>query len=294
MIQEIQNFIQYLHEKKHTSENTEISYARDLKKMNCYLEEQGICRRHEVTTTSLNSYLLFLEKEGRKPATISRSIASMKAFFQYLVKQKLLEYDPAEDLKAPKIEKKMPSILSADEVTRLLEQTAGTTPKSLRDKAMLELLYATGIRVSELISLKVADVNLQMEYITCKDAHKERSIPFGGIAKKALQAYLEHGRAFFVASDGGEWLFTNCAGQAMSRQGFWKLMKAYGKKAGIKTEITPHMLRHSFAAHLVGNGADLKAVQELMGHSELSTTQVYARLGQGSIREVYRQTHPRS
>lgn len=293
MTQDIQNFIQYLHQVKKTSENTEVSYARDLKKMNEYLMAQGIHDASEVTATSLNSYILFLEKEGRKPATISRSIASMKAFYHYMEKERRVSVDPSERLKAPRIEKKMPTILTPEEVTRLLEQPGGTSPKELRDKAMLELLYATGIRVSELISLKVSDVNLAMEYLTCSDSHKERIIPFGSIAKEALSRYLELGRPKLVGDEKEEWLFTNCSGQQMSRQGFWKLIKSYGKKAGIEAEITPHMLRHSFAAHMVGNGADLKSVQEMLGHSDISTTQVYAQMGQRRMREVYVKAHPR-
>lgn len=293
MTQDIQNFIEYLHNEKQTSVNTEVSYARDLKKMNQYLSAQGVSSVCEVTPTVLNSYVLFLEKEGRKPATISRSIASMKAFYHYLGKAKKLATDPAERLKAPKIEKKLPTVLSTEEVTRLLDQPNGNSPKELRDRAMLELLYATGIRVSELISLKLTDVNLKMEYLTCSDLHKERIIPFGNIAKEALRRYLDEGRPKLVEDEACEWLFTNCSGGAMSRQGFWKLIKAYGKKAGIEAEITPHMLRHSFAAHMVINGADLKSLQEMLGHSDISTTQVYAQVGQKRIREVYMSAHPR-
>lgn len=293
MTQDIQNFIQYLHQVKQTSANTEVSYARDLKKMNQYLSAQGIFTTSEVTATSLNSYILFLEKEGRKPATISRSIASMKAFYHYMEKEHRLAADPSERLKAPKIEKKMPVILSTEEVNRLLGQPNGASPKELRDKAMLELLYATGIRVSELISLKLWDVNLKMEYLTCSDGHKERMIPFGGIAKQALLRYFEQGRPRLVDDGSVDWLFTNCLGQAMSRQGFWKLIKSYGRKAGIEAEITPHMLRHSFAAHMVNNGADLKALQEMLGHSDVSTTQVYAQISQKRMREVYMKAHPR-
>lgn len=293
MTQDIQDFIQYLHQEKQTSANTEVSYARDLKKMHQYLCTQGIDSASEVTATVLNSYVLFLEKEGRKPATISRSIASMKAFYHYMEKEKDLKADPSECLKAPKIEKKLPTILSTEEVTRLLEQPNGNTAKELRDKAMLELLYATGIRVSELISLKVEDVNLQMEYLSCSDSHRERIIPFGNIAHRALENYLENGRPKLIEDEAVEWLFTNCSGQAMSRQGFWKLIKSYGKKAGIEAEITPHILRHSFAAHMISNGADLKSVQEMLGHSDISTTQVYAQVGQKRMREVYIKAHPR-
>ena len=293
MTQDIQNFIQYLHQEKNTSENTEVSYARDLKKMNQYLLTQGICDVNEVTATSLTSYIIYLEKEGRKPATISRSIASMKAFYHYMEKERRLAVDPSERLKAPRIEKKMPTVLTTEEVTRLLEQPGGTSPKELRDKAMLELLYATGIRVSELISLRGSDVNLRMEYLTCSDGHKERIIPFGMIARKALEAYLAEGRPKLISDEKEDRLFTNCSGQPMSRQGFWKLMKGYGKKAGIEAEITPHMLRHSFAAHMVGNGADLKSVQEMLGHSDIPTTQIYAQAKDLQMREVYLKAHPR-
>ena len=293
MKQDIHNFIQYLHLEKQTSENTEVSYERDLRKMSQFLQNRGIDSISAVNATSLNSYVLLLEKDGMKPATISRSIASMKAFFHYLYKDGQIGQDPSEGLKAPKIEKKMPAILSTDEMTRLLEQPSGDTPKELRDKAMLELLYATGIRVSELISLKVSDVNLQMEYLNCADAHKERVIPFGKVAKDALKKYLEEGRVKLVEDESTEWLFTNCSGQQMSRQGFWKLIKHYGNKAGIKSEITPHTFRHSFAAHLVGNGADLKSVQEMLGHSDISTTQVYTQMSQNKIRDVYMKAHPR-
>lgn len=293
MTQDIQNFIQYLHQEKHTSANTEVSYARDLRKMQQYLCAQGIDSTSDVTAAVLNSYVLFLEEEGRKPATISRNIASMKAFYQYMEKMEKVATDPSELLKAPKIEKKLPAILTTEEVSRLLEQPEGNSAKELRDKAMLELLYATGIRVSELISLKVEDVNLKMEYLSCSDGHRERMIPFGTVARQALENYLEKGRPNLIEDEKVEWLFTNCYGQAMSRQGFWKLMKAYGKKAGVATEITPHMLRHSFAAHLISNGADLKSVQEMLGHSDISTTQVYAQVGQNRMREVYMKAHPR-
>ncbi len=293
MTNDIDNFITYLQDVKKTSKNTQISYERDLKKMNNFLREQGITSVSEITETGLNSYILYLEKEGKKPSTISRSIASMKAFFSYLQKQDYVNKDLAANLKAPKIEKKMPSILTPDETVRLLEQPSGDTPKELRDKAMLELLYATGIRVSELIALKLSDVNIAMEYLTCSDTHKERIIPFGSIARKAIENYLESGRPKLVKDESCDLLFTNCSGSPMSRQGFWKIVKYYGNKAGIVSEITPHTLRHSFAAHLVNNGADLKSVQEMLGHSDISTTQIYTQMNQSRIREVYTKAHPR-
>ena len=295
MKEEIVQFIEYLHTEKQTSKNTEVSYERDLRKLCLFLEEEGIVTINRVTETSLRSYIMCLEQEGMKPATVSRNIASMKAFFSYYVKLRKLEEDPSERLKAPKIEKKLPTVLTTEEMGQLLEQPSGNTPKELRDKAMLELLYATGIRVSELISLKLSDVNLQMEYLTCTDSHKERIIPFGKKAKEALKVYLKDGREQLVGQDECEWLFTNCSGQTMSRQGFWKLIKAYGEKAGIKAEITPHMLRHSFAAHMIGNGADLKSVQEMLGYSDISATQIYAQMNnQGKIRDIYLKAHPRN
>ncbi|MBR3735355.1 MAG: tyrosine-type recombinase/integrase, partial [Lachnospiraceae bacterium] len=195
--------------------------------------------------------------------------------------------------KAPKIEKKMPEILTTDEVNRLLDQPKGNTPKDIRDRAMLELLYATGIRVSELIGLKVSDVNLQIGYIICRDARKERVVPFGAPAKRALSDYIRSARELMLADQTSDVLFTNCSGQPMSRQGFWKLVKYYARKAGITADITPHTLRHSFAAHLVENGADLRSVQEMLGHSDISTTQIYANMSQNKLREVYAKNFPR-
>ena len=293
MTKEIQNFITYMCEVKKIKKNTELSYERDLRKMSVFLQEQGVASVSDVTSTNLNAYILYLEKEGRKPSTISRSIASMKAFFGYLQKKNYVNQNPAEGLKAPKIEKKMPAILTTEETVKLLEQLSGSSPKELRDKAMLELLYATGIRVSELIALKLSDINISMEYLTCRDAHRERIIPFGGIAREAIENYLDLGRPKLIKDESCDLLFTNCSGGEMSRQGFWKIIKCCGKKAGITSEITPHTLRHSFAAHLVSNGADLKSVQEMLGHSDISTTQIYAQVNQNRIREVYAKTHPR-
>ena len=293
MTQEIDAFMKYLQEVKKISKNTAVSYEIDLRKMKEYLYSEGVLSVEDVRQEHLKTYMEKQEQEGKKPATISRGLASMKAFFQYLVAQNYVNQNVTDGLKAPKIEKKAPVILSMEETSRLLEQPNGNTPKELRERAMLELLYATGIRVSELISLKLSDINLNLEYITCKDAHKERIIPFGEVAKQAMQRYLGEGRPYLVSEEGSEYLFTNCSGKEMSRQGFWKLIKSYGKKAGIETEITPHMLRHSFAAHLVSNGADLKAVQEMLGHADISTTQIYAQMKQSRIREVYAKAHPR-
>lgn len=289
MEQEIKGFVSYLHEVKKTSKNTELSYQRDLMKMMRFLEGQGIHVAHDVTETNLNSYVLDLEKKGMAPSTVSRNIASMKAFYLYMMKNGEILQDPAEKLKAPKVEKKLPDILTVEEVERLLEQPGDRTAKGLRDKAMLELLYATGIRVTELISLKLEDVNWKLDYIVCRDRNKERIIPFGSKARSALDRYMREARQELVGKKECEMLFPNCSGESMSRQGFWKLLKQYVKQAGIQMEITPHTLRHSFAAHLVENGADLRIVQEMLGHSDISTTMMYT----ARARQVYSKAHPR-
>lgn len=293
MEQAIEQFITYLHNIKNTSTNTELSYRRDLKKVVTFLQAKGLTDLVDVKAEDLQEYIASMNEQHFAAATVSRNIASIKAFFHFLCQEKIIEKDISNDLKAPKIEKKMPEILTTEEVVRLLEQPSGDSPKEIRDKAMLELLYATGIRVTELITLKVSEVNLPMGFIVCKDAHKERVIPFGMAAKNALVKYLTEARSQMVEDKSSDILFANCSGSTMSRQGFWKLIKYYSKKAGITADITPHTLRHSFAAHLVENGADLRSVQEMLGHSDISTTQIYANMNHNRIREVYAKAHPR-
>lgn len=289
----IQSFIQYLHNTKKSSGNTEVSYERDLKKLDQFLREQGIDDVTQVTATNLNSYMLYMERRRFAPSTVSRSVASIRAFYQYLVKIKEISENPSESLHPPKVEKKMPEILTVEEVDLLLAQPKGNTPKGMRDRAMLELLYATGIRVSELIHLELSDVNLQLGFLTCRESGRERMVPFGSVAKKALQAYLTEARPGFVKEEDCPLLFTNCSGKVMSRQGFWKILKGYAGAAGIQADITPHTLRHSFAAHLLQNGADLKSLQEMLGHSDISTTQIYVKASSNKIRDVYTKAHPR-
>lgn len=274
----IEEYITYLRQVKKMAYNTEISYRRDLRKMSAFLAEHGITDLSAVTETSLNSYLLELEKKGMSPATISRNIASIKAFFLYAVKEGLIEKDPAEGLKAPKIDKKAPKVLTQEEMEKLLTQPRLENPKGLRDKAMLELLYSTGMRVSELVNLKLDDVNMEVGYVTCRDAGRERTISFNTRAKKALEMYLASSRDHMTRDRDVEFLFTNCSGDSMSRQGFWKLIKHYAGRAQIEGDITPHTLRHTFAAHMVEGGRDLHDVQQMLGHSDISTTQMYVRL----------------
>lgn len=289
----IDAFILYLHNTRKASGNTELSYRRDLNKFQRYVEAQGITSIDQIKEEDIQGFITELEKQQFKTATISRNIASIKAFYHYLYKEQLIEEDYTEKLHAPKVEKKLPEIMTIEEASKLLEQPCGDTPKEIRDKAMLELLYATGIRVSELISLKISDVDSKRSVLLCRDGNKERTIPFGNQARKSLIKYLESARPALVHNSNEDMLFVNCSGQPMSRQGFWKLIKGYARKAGIQSEITPHTLRHSFAAHMVENGADLKSIQEMMGHSDISTTQIYASLNQNRLREVYAKAHPR-
>lgn len=292
MKEQLEKYIEYLINVKRSSSNTVASYKRDLLKLCTYLENQGIDDVKTVSYTDLSSYIFDIEKQGMSSATVSRNIASIKSFFIFMLRQGIISEDVSEQLKPPKIEKKIPETLNIDEITLLLEQPSKLTPKEIRDKAMLELLYATGMRVSELISLKLSDVNLMMSYIMCRDESKERVIPIENAAKVALENYI--GKARESMCEGSEYLFTNLKGTQMTRQGFWKLIKAYAKKAGIDKEITPHMIRHSFASHLVINGADLKAVQEMLGHSDISTTQIYLKSKRSKIKEEYDKAHPRA
>lgn len=293
MEREIDEFITFLHVVKKTTLNTELSYRRDLLKLQKYLQMQGIQSTKDITTTVLNSYILDLEKHGFAVATISRNIASIKAFMQYLIRKGKGSESVLQVLKSPKVEKKAPEILTKEEMFCLLEQPDLKTNKGIRDRAMLELLYATGVRVTELVSLKVSDVNLKLDYITCRDIERERSIPLGREACLALERYLKAVRPAMCKGNNKDLLFFNCSGSAMSRQGFWKLVKHYAKRAGIMSDITPHTIRHSFAAHLVENGAELKVVQEMLGHADISATQIYVSMNQKHMRDVYLRTHPR-
>ncbi len=292
MHREIEEFIRYLREDKKVSANTVSCYRRDLEKTAAYFETQEITDIREITTTNIRSYLLYLERQKLSTATVSRNIASLHAFFHYLQRTRKIEEDPSEKLHPPKVEKKMPVILSVEQVESLMNQPNTETVKGIRDRAMLELLYATGIRVSELIRLKMSDVNLKFNYIICHE--RERVIPFGEAARKSLQQYLGTARAQLMQMEDCPWLFVNCSGKQMSRQGFWKLLKGYATEAGIQEDITPHTLRHCFAAHLLQNGADVRSVQQMMGHSDLSTTQMYVQMNIERMRTIYDRFHPRT
>ena len=283
----------YLMQVKNASKSTMSSYERDLKRLAAFLAAKGIHAPEDVTATSLNSYILFLEREGFSTATVSRNVASMKAFFHYLCDTDRRFQDPTSQIRAPRIDRKAPEILTVEEVESLLEQPDPEMPKGIRDKAMLELLYATGMRVTELITLKTEDLNQRLSYVICRDGERERVIPYGPKAREALEIYLGSARKELLKEGDSVYLFVNCSGRLMSRQGFWKLIKQYAAKAGIETDITPNTIRHSFAAHLVQNGADLKAVQEMMGHADITTTQTYLNLSVDHVKRVYAKAHPR-
>lgn len=292
MDEEIRYFVTYLEDVKKASHNTVMSYHSDLTKMIHYVQAQGVDSIDAITATVLSSYVLYLERNGLAASTISRYIASMKAFFEYLVRNRRLEEDPAFCLKAPKVEKHVPGILTVSEMEHLLEQPCMNTPKGHRDKAMLELLYATGMRVSELVHLNIRDVNLRFSWVICRDGERERMVPFGPKAGAALMEYLSGSRDYFMKKENTDYLFLNCSGSPMSRQGFWKVLKGYAVKAGIEKDITPRMFRHSCAAHMASNGAKLHTIQEILGHTDLTATQVYAKFQPG-MRSEYSRVHPR-
>ncbi|NLP34477.1 MAG: tyrosine-type recombinase/integrase [Clostridiales bacterium] len=290
MERDIYEFITYLREVKDASQNTIQAYQNDLKKLHLYLEKQNITTVTKISETSLNSYVLSLEKEGYSPASVSRNISSMKAFFLYLIKQGKINKDPSERLKPPKITRKATETIDVNDMDRLLQQPDRNTAKGIRDRAMLELLYATGIKVTELISLKLSDINLRMKYITC-EGKKERNIPFGRPAKEALEEYMAIREKDFNKLD-NDYLFLNVSGDRLSRQGFWKIIKGYAEAAGMEG-INPNRIRQTFAKHLIENGADLESVRELMGHNDIMTTQQYLSRSHKNSREVYLKTHPR-
>lgn len=290
----IELFLSYLIENKELSANTLESYKRDIRQFEAYLREHSLSLE-KVTKTIIITYLIALQKTGKATSTISRNLASIRSFYQFMLNSRNIETDPSANLESPKVEKKLPSVLTKKEVEILLEQPQPTDAKGARDKAMLELLYATGIRVTELISLNISDIDLDAGLIICKSGEvKSRSIPLGNIAMKFLRIYLNDFRRKLCADEECTFLFVNFHGQKMTRQGFWKIIKFYTAKAKINKIITPHTLRHSFAVHLIENGADLQAIQEMLGHSDISTTQVYSKINKNKIKEVYSKTHPRA
>lgn len=290
MVSLLNDYTDYLVTDKKVSANTLQSYIRDIKQYFDYLESVGIKDCTSVTPTVYLNYMAYLQKLGKAPTSVSRVIASTRNFYRYLCNKKMCELNPVEKVHALKSERKLPQILTGDEIKLLLAQPSGIEFKGKRDKAMLELLYATGIRVTELVSLNLNDVNLDVGYIICRRQTNERVIPIYPRATEALKDYINQERTYLV--DEPDALFINTNGTRLTRQGFWKIIKAYKEKAGISKDITPHTLRHSFAAHLLENGADIKSLQEMLGHADISSTQIYTSVIKNKISEVYKNAHP--
>lgn len=293
MEEQLQSFITYLQQVKKLSGNTVLSYQRDLRHFRCYLErEQGITDFGEVTASCLKEYFLVLEQE-KKASTVSRRMSSVRALYHYMETMHMVGEDITEQLQTPRQDRELPEILTVEEVNLLVEQPSGDNPRQQRDRAILELLYATGIKVSELVELRVSDVNLKLGFLHCGESGRERVIPFGNHARAALLQYLDEGREALLADARCDTLFVNYSGMAMSRQGVWKLIRKYGEQAGIQREVNPHSLRHAFAVHLIENGADLQSVQEMLGHADIAATQIYAAACRNNVREEYTRVHPR-
>lgn len=289
----LDSFGKYLTDDKHVSGNTLMSYQRDVKHYLLFLEKKGIlpvAADKEILTAFFSS----LKTEGKSLASVSRAIASVRAFYNYLVTVGECASNPSDGIASEKIKRRIPAVLSGEDVEILLAQPDTTDAKGIRDKAMLEVLYATGLRVSELVALNENDVNLSAGFIRCSSGEKERIIPIYPTAIKALAVYVNIVRSQLLADSSEVALFVNMNGERMSRQGFWKLIKLYQKKAGIIQELTPHTLRHSFAAHLLENGADLKSIQEMLGHADISSTHIYTYIVKQKLKDVYNKAHPKA
>ena len=293
MEKQIKQFLDFLQNEKRVSSNTLQSYSRDIRQYESYVSQNKI-NYAKVDSQKINEYLKHLQDLGKKTSTISRSLASIRSFYQYLVRVKKIKHDPTENIQSPKVEKRVPSVLTSEEVENLLSQPKDVDLKGTRDKAMLEVAYATGMRVTEIISLDVDDANLEEGFITCRSANKQRNIPLGSISIAALKEYINEARPIMIKDENEKALFVNVNGKRLTRQGFWKIVKFYKEQAHITKDITPHVLRHSFATHLLQNGADLKAIQTMLGHSDISSTQVYMQFQDSGIRDIYKKSHPRA
>ena len=293
MERQLKYFFKFLENERKLSDNTLQSYKRDLKQFKKYLED---CELHynRVKEDDIKDYIRELQEEGKKSSSISRCIASIRLFYQFALKNRKIKADPTDGIKSPKIEKRVPSILTSEEVELLLDQPQDVDLKGIRDKAMLEFAYATGMRVTEIISLNIEDVNLEDGYVNCKTRNKQRSIPLGKMSLKALREYVEEARDILLKNEKEKALFVNVNGTRLTRQGFWKIIKYYKEQAHITKDITPHVLRHSFATHLLQNGADIKAIQTMLGHSDISSTQVYMQFQDEGLKNVYQKAHPRA
>ncbi len=293
MERQLKYFFDFLENDKKLSENTLQSYRRDLKQFKRFLEACEL-RYDRVKEEDIKDYIKELQENGKKASSISRCIASIRSFYQFVLKRKKIKVDPTANVQSPKIEKRVPSVLTSKEVELLLEQPKDVDLKGIRDKAMLEFAYATGMRVTEIISLNIDDVNLEEGFVACRSGNKQRNIPLGTMSLKALKEYINDARGILIKNEDEKALFVNINGGRLTRQGFWKIIKYYKEQAHITKDITPHVLRHSFATHLLQNGADLKAIQLMLGHSDISSTQVYMQFQDEGLKNIYRKAHPRA
>lgn len=293
MEKQVKLFLDFLKDDKKLSDNTLQSYRRDIEQYEKYVSDNKI-NYLKVTEETILEYMEFLREENKKESTISRSLASIRSFYQYLIRVKKIKKDPTMTIESPKINKRTPNILTSKEVELLLDQPKDVDLKGTRDKAMLEFAYATGMRVTEMISLDIDDVKLDEGYVVCRGRSKYRNIPLGSMSLKALKEYIDDARPYLIRDESEEALFVNVNGTRLTRQGFWKIVKYYKEQAHIEKDITPHVLRHSFATHLLQNGADLKAIQTMLGHSDISSTQVYMQFQDPGIKNEYKKAHPRA
>ncbi len=289
----IEKFMEFLKDKKQASENTIASYSRDLKFFKEFISQSGIDDVNKVNKTTLYAYVLTLQKKGKATASITRNIASLRSFFKYLYCEEIVKSDPCFELSIPKVERKIPATISPSELEQLFNQPKNDL-KGIRDRAMMELAYATGLRVSELIQLKISDIDVNQRTIKCTTGDRERVIPIGTVCANALERYLDNCRLKMLKTPNESTLFVNRSGSKMTRQGFWKIIKQYAVSAGIATRITPNVLRHSFAMHMIANGADVQYVQEMLGHSDISTTQIYFNLQKCNTKEEDDRKNPKS
>ena len=293
MERQLKYFFDFLENDKKLSENTLQSYRRDLKQFKRFLEACEL-RYDRVKEEDIKDYIKELQENGKKASSISRCIASIRSFYQFVLKRKKIKVDPTANVQSPKIEKRVPSVLTSKEVELLLEQPKDVDLKGIRDKAMLEFAYATGMRVTEIISLNIDDVNLEEGFVICRSGNKQRNIPLGTMSLKALKEYINDARGILIKNEDEKALFVNINGGRLTRQGFWKIIKYYKEQAHIDKDITPHVLRHSFATHLLQNGADIKAIQVMLGHTDIASTQVYMQFQDEEIKNAYKKAHPRA
>ena len=293
MEKQIKLFLEFRENDKKLSSNSLQSYKRDIIQFQEYLDNERL-NYSKLGQQEIKEYIEYLKKIGKKTSTISRNLASIRSFYQFELRSKKVKKDPTEGMQSPKIEKKAPSILSSAEVELLLEQPSDVDLKGIRDKAMLEFAYATGMRVTEIISLNIGDVNFENAYVVCSTGSKKRNIPLGNLSLKALEEYVKNARPIMIKKETEKALFVNVNGKRLTRQGFWKIIKYYKEQANISKDITPHVLRHSFATHLLQNGADLKSIQVMLGHSDISSTQVYMKFQDDNLKNIYNKAHPRA